>query len=390
MQYKRFGKVLAALAVLFLVFAAGQANGSGRWSWPWLNAGNSQNGSLPNQLDYSSVNDVYAALKANFDGNLDQAKLLDGIKTGLAEATGDPHTEYFNADQAKSFTEQLTGTFSGIGAELGKDSAGNLQVVAPIAGFPADKAGLKPGDLIIQIDGQSTTGIQVDDAVNKIRGPKGTTVTLQIVRAGQLQTIPIVRDNIKVPSVYTKVLAGNIGYIQITQFSDDTATLVTQAAQNFVGQGVKGVVLDLRSDPGGLVDAAVNVCSLWLPNGQTIMQEKRGAQVVQTYTAQGTQLFKGMPTVVLIDSGSASASEITAGALKDNGVASLIGTKSYGKGSVQTIINLSNGSELKVTIARWYRPNGQNIDKQGITPDQNVELGASGDAQLDAALAKLK
>lgn len=388
MFYKRWGKILAAVAVVALVFVAGQTNGTGRWSWPWSGNNNSQT-TLPDQLDYSTVNDVYTALKANFDGSLDQDKLLDGLKGGLTTAAGDPYTEYFNADQAKSFNEQLTGTFSGIGAELGKDSAGNLQIVAPIAGFPAEKAGLKAGDLITQIDGQATTGIQLDDAVSKIRGPKGTTVTLQIVRGNQPQTVTITRDNIKIPSVNTKTLNGNIGYIQITQFSDDTSTLVSQAAQTFVGQNVKGIVLDMRSNPGGLLDAAVNVSSLWLPNGQTILQEKRGAQVVQTYTAHGTPLFKGMPTVVLIDSGSASASEITAGALKDNGVATLIGTKSYGKGSVQTILNLAHGSQLKVTIARWYRPNGQNIDKQGITPDQTVELGTSGDAQLDAALAKL-
>lgn len=386
----RARKVIVGLVVLTLVFLAGQSNGSGAWHWPWQGNGTSNSAGLPEQLDYSTVNDVYNALKANFDGDLDANKLLDGIKTGLAGATGDSHTEYFNATDAKAFNDQLAGTFSGIGAELGKDANGTLQIVAPISGFPAEKAGLKAGDLIIKIDGQSTVGIQVDEAVSKIRGDKGTQVSLQILRSGNIQDFTITRDNIKIASVTSKTLDGNIGYIQISQFSDDTSSLVKQAAQGFADKKVSGIVLDLRSNPGGLLSSAVDISSLWLDNGQTILKEKRGSQVTQTYTAKGTPILKGIPTVVLIDGGSASASEITAGALKDNGAATLIGTKSYGKGSVQTILNLSGGSQLKVTVARWYTPNDKNIDKTGITPDQTVELGDSGDNQLEAALKALK
>jgi carboxyl-terminal processing protease len=203
-----------------------------------------------------------------------------------------------------------------------------LQIVAPIAGSPAEKAGLKAGDLITQINGESTTNIQIDDAVTKIRGQKGTTVKLQIVRDGAAQDITVTRDEIKVASVTSKTLDGNIGYIQITQFSDDTAELVRTAARGFVTSKVNGIVLDMRSNPGGLLNAAVSVSSLWLPSGTTVLQEKRGNEVVQTYTASGDPLLKGMKTVVLIDGGSASASEITAGALKDNNAATLIGVKS--------------------------------------------------------------
>lgn len=389
MTYKKFGKLFVSLAVLALVFLAGHTNGNGDWSWPWQGDSASNQAGLPEQLDYSSVNAVYDALRANFDGNLDSAKLLDGIKSGLASATGDPYTQYFNSEDAKAFNNQLAGTFSGIGAELGKDANGTIQIVAPISGFPAEKAGLKPGDLIIKIDGQSTTGIQVDEAVSKIRGDKGTKVALQILRDGKVFDVTITRDDIKIPSVSTKTLDGNIGYIQISQFSDDTSGLVKQAAQTLMTQKINGIVLDLRSNPGGLLNAAVDVSSLWLDSGQTILKEKRSAQVVQTYTAHGAPILKGIPTVVLINGGSASASEITAGALRDNGAATIIGTKSYGKGSVQTILNLSSGSQLKVTIARWYTPSDKNIDKTGIEPDQKVELSDSVDNQLEAAIAKL-
>jgi len=259
-------------------------------------------------------------------------------------------------------------------------------------GFPAEKAGLKAKDIIAQINGQSTTGLTIDDAVGKIRGPKDTEVTLDIIRNNTEQLkLKITRDSIKIASVKYEIMDGNIGYIRISQFSDDTVQLATQAAQKFKDAGVKGIVLDLRSDPGGLLDAAVGVSSLWLPQGKTILQEKRGGVVETTYTATGGDLLQGIKTVALIDGGSASASEITAGALHDNGAATLMGEKSFGKGSVQQIINLGDGSELKVTIAHWFTPKGQTINKTGISPDKTVELSdadakAGNDVQKQAAL----
>jgi carboxyl-terminal processing protease len=206
--------------------------------------------------------------------------------------------------------------------------------------------------------------------------------------------VTITRAQITIPSVTWKILSGNIGYIQIAQFGDDTSSLAQQAAQQFKAADVKGVVLDLRDNPGGLVSAAVNVSSLWLPQGKLIMQEKRGSTVLQTYDSTGNDLLKGVPTVVLINDGSASASEITAGALHDNQAAYLIGTTSFGKGSVQELDNLSNGGELKVTIAHWYRPDGKNINHIGITPDETVQLttaqlAAGNDTQENAAISYL-
>lgn len=387
-RFVRFGAgVLAAL----VIFALGISVGDGRISF-----GTSRmNSSLPSSLNFSSVNQVYQALKDNYNGKLTASQLLDGLKEGLAQSTGDPYTEYFNASEAKQFSAELNNSFSGIGAELGADSSGNIEIIAPIDGSPAAKAGLKPKDVIATINGASTSGLSPDTAVNKIRGPAGTKVKLGIVRGGTQQlNFTITRQNITVPSVTTKILNGNIGYMQISSFADDTSSLAEQAAQKFVQQDhVKAIILDLRDNPGGEVTAAVNVSSLWLPEGKTIMQERGNEN--QTYTSTGNDLLHGLPTVVLVNDGSASASEITAGALHDNGAARIIGTKTYGKGVVQALLNLSGGAELKVTVASWYRPNGQNINHKGITPDQTVQLTdaetkAGNDAQLKAAEAYLQ
>lgn len=378
-------RLLIAGSMALIIFGLGVGFGDGRISF---NIGSGQNKNLPASLDFSSVNEVYNDLKTQYNGKLTTAQLIDGLKTGLANATGDPYTEYFNPTQAKQFNDELDGSFSGIGAQLGEDANNNIEVIAPIAGTPAAKAGLQPHDLIAAINGKTTAGMSIDTVVNAIRGPKGSKVTLGIVRGSQTLSVTIVRDNITVPSVNSKILPGNIGYMQINQFSDDTSGLAQQAAQSFQKAGVKGVILDLRDNPGGLVDAAVDVSSLWLPGGKTIMQEK-GTIVSQTFTANGNDLLNGIPTVVLINGGSASAAEITAGALHDNGAAYVIGEKSYGKGVVQQVDNLPGGAELKVTIASWYRPNGQNINHKGITPDQTVAepstATATNDPQLSAA-----
>lgn len=392
--HKRWLRAAAWVLTAAVIFTFGLEIGNGRLHITLPGAAG-QNASLPAQLDYASVTQVYDTLKADYNGKLTAAQLLDGLKQGLAEATDDPYTEYFNAQAAKDFDDQLNNSFSGIGAELGKDSDGDLIIVAPIKGFPADTAGLKPQDIITEINGQSTAGLSPDTAVNKIRGPKGTKVTLQIVRDHERTlNVTITRDNIQLPSVTSKVLPGGIGYMQISSFADDTASLAQKAAAQFKQENVKSIILDLRGNPGGRLDAAVDVSSLWLPEGATVVTEK-GTTIDQTTAATGDDTLHGIPTVVLIDEGSASASEITAGALHDNGAARLIGVKSYGKGVVQQLVPFGDGSELKVTVASWYRPNGQNINKKGITPDQTVGLSdadaqAGNDTQLQAAEAYLQ
>jgi carboxyl-terminal processing protease len=394
--WRRFGRPFAGAVLAVAIFGLGVNVGNGRIGFVSA-PHNTANKSLPSQLDYQSVNEVYRVLKNNYDGKLTEAQLIVGLKKGLAEATKDPYTEYFTATEAKQFSSQVDGTFSGIGAQLGKDSEGNLEVIAPLAGTPAEKAGLRAKDIITHVGGESTAGMSIDTAVSKIRGKKGTTVTLKVVRnKAQALTFQIVRDDITVPSVTSKILDGNIGYMQISQFSQTTPKLAREAADKFRAAGVKGVILDLRSNPGGRLESATAVSDLWLTSGQKILQEKQGGAVIDEYDATGgNDILTGIPTVVLIDEGSASASEITAGALKDNKAATLIGTKSYGKGVVQQTIMLRDGSELKVTVASWYRPNGSNINHKGITPDKTVKLSdddikSSNDVQLQAAEAFLK
>lgn len=389
-------KMVRNILLVVLIFVAGTWVGTKNPDFftNLTNEKSVQKNNLPGKLDYSGVEEVYSKLRANYDGQLDVNTLEDGLKKGLVEAAGDPYTEYLNAKESKDFSEELTGSFEGIGAELGKDKQ-SIVIVSPIAGFPAAKAGLEPKDIISDIDGQSAFNLSIDEAVQKIRGPKGTTVKLGIIRDGKKLDFTITRAEIKIPSVKSKVVNGNIGVITISRFGDDTVDLTTKYAEELKGKGVKGIVLDLRGNPGGLLDAAVGVSSLWLDNGKTILQEKRGGIVENTYYAKGDPILIGIPTVVLIDDGSASASEITAGALHDNRVATLMGQKSYGKGSVQEVLDLGFGGELKVTVARWYTPNGRNIDKEGIEPDKKVsisdaDVAAKRDPQLDAAINSLK
>ncbi len=382
-RYRLAFEVVAGLILLFGVYALGLNIGNGNLNF---GTGNGQNSGLPDQLNYSSVNQEYRALIDNYDGKLTTTQLLNGIKEGLANAVGDPYTEYFTAQQAKAFNNALNNSFSGIGAELSANAHQQIVVVSPLKDSPAANAGLQPNDIILDINGKSTSGMNLDQAVSDIRGKAGTSVNLTVDRGGRQLSFNIKRSNITVPSVNYKLLANNIGYISIYSFADDTASLINQAALYMHSHKVKGIILDLRNNPGGLVTAAVATASEWLKPGQEVMQERQGSVVTQTYDATGGDILHGIPTVVLVNGGSASASEITAGALHDNHDAYVIGTKTFGKGVVQQLISLSGGGELKVTVASWYRPDGENINHKGITPDEIVKEGTNGtDNQLIAA-----
>lgn len=393
----KFGRTVLSVLFLAFVFYFGVAVGDGTIAINVLHkSGNkTENSQLPNKLDYSSVDKLYKSLKQNYDGKLTQTQLEDGLKHGLAAATKDPYTVYFTAKEAEDFNSQLNSSFSGIGAQLGLDTDGNVEVIAPIDDLPAAKAGLKAKDIITTVNGTSTSGMSVDTAVSKIRGKKGTVVKLQVVRNhAETLNFTITRDDIKLPSIKTKTLDNNLCYIQISTFADDTSELMQKAVTDCRAKNPKGVVLDLRDNPGGLLDAAVDVSGHWLSTGQNVLKEKRGGTVVNSYDARGDAELNGVPTVILVNSGSASASEITTGALKDNNAAYVIGEKTYGKGVVQQLIDFNDGSQLKVTVASWYRPDGQNINHKGISPDQTVKISdadakAGTDTQLQAAEAYL-
>jgi carboxyl-terminal processing protease len=382
-------KITASLLAVILVFSSGVLVGKGSLHPRTVDSNGKETG-LPSQLDYSSINKIYDLLKRNYDGKLDQTKLTDGLKTGLVDATGDPYTNYFNPKEAKEFNDELSGSFTGIGAELGTDNDNHILIISPLSGYPAQQAGLQSKDIIAAVDKQPTSGLSVDSVVKKIRGPENTKVTLTIIRGGGNPfDVTITRAKITVASVESHI-DGNIGYLKINQFSADTAELAQNAAQDFKAKGVKAVILDLRGDPGGYLEAAIDVSSMWLDKGKTVVSERKNGITENTDYAKGSPILKGMPTVVLIDGGSASASEITAGALHDNTAAILVGVKSFGKGSVQQVINLSDGGELKVTTAHWYTPAGKNINKQGISPDVVIErsdsdIKSGADPQKDKA-----
>ncbi len=343
-------------------------------------------------LDLSSVQQTYQQLKANFDGTLDKQSLIDGANKGLVAAANDTYTLYMTKKDAQQFNNDLSGTIGGgIGAEIALRS-NQPTIVQVLDNNPAKAAGLLAGDVITKINDQSVSGQSVDQVVAKIRGDVGTTVKVEVARNGQPLTFTITRANVNNPSVQTSVSNG-LGIMTVSRFDEGTADESRQAAQTFKGQGVKAVILDLRDNGGGYLDAAQAVAGLWL-NDKVVVSEKTNGKTVSTLYSTSNPVLAGLPTVVLVNGNSASASEIVTGALKDNKVATVIGVKTFGKGSVQKLINLNNDAELKVTVAKWYTPNGLNINQQGISPDKTVQLttddqNAGRDPQLDAAKSQL-
>ena len=339
-------------------------------------------------IDLSSVQKTYQELIANYDGKLDTQKLIYGANRGLVEAAGDPHTAYMDPDETKEFDKSLSGQIGGgIGAEIGLRN-NKPTIIKPLENSPAQKAGIKAGEVIIKVNDEPSSDWSVDKVVSKIRGEIGTSVKLTLLSGGQTREVSVVRQNIVSPAVESEI-DGEIGILKVNRFGDDTVSLSRKYASEFVEKGVKKVILDLRNNPGGTVGAAQGLLGIWLDN-QIAMTERRGSEIVKTLRTTGTPILGNMKTVVLINGNSASASEITAGALREYGKATLVGQKSYGKGSVQIVLGLPGGSQMKVTEARWYTPKGKNIDKTGIEPDVKVDLSSDDvnnnvDPQMDKA-----
>ena len=339
-------------------------------------------------LNTDLLQQTYRQLDANFDGELDVQALINGSVRGMVEAAGDDYTVFLDSNEAERMNSNLEGSIGGgIGAQVGtRDDA--IVLVKILADTPAEKAGLKMGDKVLTINGETTEGETTEQAVERIRGEIGTTVKLGIERDNQRMEISVTREEISIDSVSSEI-RGDIGYMTIARFDQETGNLARAAATSFKDAGVKGVILDLRGNPGGYLSAAQDVSGIWL-NNKLVVIEKQGDAVIDQLKSRRNAILEGVPTVVLVDGNSASASEIVAGALSDHKAATLVGETTYGKGTVQRLITLTNGALLKVTVARWYTPNGLNLSKVGIKPDKVVELTEddirdSNDRQMKAA-----
>lgn len=373
---------IMALALFGLGVLAGQAIDSKRlvtqaaensnWSTSIINIDRNQNNST--QVDFQQFWQVWDKVKTKYAKQpVKDSELFYGAMQGMVAGLGDPYTVYFPPKEAEEFNKSLDGEFSGIGAEIGVKN-NQLLIIAPLPGTPAEKAGLLPGDKIYAIDKTVSINMDSNTAVEKIRGQAGTAVTLNILRAGfsKPKDFVITRAKINVPSVMFSVKNKNIGYIRIMQFNQNTVPEFDKAIKQLQDKKINKLIVDLRNNPGGYLDAAVSVASEWVPEG-VIVSEKFSNGDNTNHISVGGHRLQDTKTVVLVNGGSASASEILSGALQDTKRATIVGEKTFGKGSVQDYEMLNDGSALKVTVAEWYTPNGKNINEQGIQPDVVVK-----------------
>ncbi|MDD7795654.1 S41 family peptidase [Clostridium sp. 'White wine YQ'] len=331
--------------------------------------------------DFQNINDIdkYKKLFAirdelykKYDGQIDDNKLLDGAIKGMTAALDDPYTVYMTKEEASDFMGKMQGNFSGVGIQLDiKDN--NLVVVSPIEGSPAEKAGVVKGDIILKVDDKDVTAKEYDKAVAMIRGEKGTKVKLTLSREGKgTFDLTLTRDTISVKSVKGEIIENGIALVSISSFDEHTDKEFIDTLNSLKSKGMKGIILDLRGNPGGYLSTAVNVVSQFIDKSKVIVSTKDKYNNEEKSVSKGGN-FINTPLVVLTDEGTASAAEIVSGALKDYKAATLVGTKTFGKGVVQSPIEMNDGTLLKVTISKWYTPNGNNIHKTGIMPDIQVE-----------------
>ncbi len=342
------------------------------------------------QLIFPTFWEAWDKLHDSFINGLEDEKLFYGAVEGMVKAAGDPYTVFAPPAKTRQFEENIAGSFYGVGIEIGVRK-GLVTVIAPLSGSPAEQAGVREGDVIVAVDGENiSSDTFIDDVVRKIRGPKGEPVVLTVLHQGSSDTedIEIVRDNIHIESVRVEMEDG-MARIKVTNFNEDTADSFTAAAKDVREQGVKGVLIDVRGNPGGFLDSAVTIASRFLPSGTLVVAER--GEKIREYKAEGNALLLEVPTVVLVDGGSASASEILAGALQDQRDVPTVGTQTFGKGSVQEFVKLSDGSSLRVTVAKWYTPGGRSISDEGIEPTVKVEQDreTEEDEQLQRALEEL-
>ncbi|HXK41148.1 MAG TPA: S41 family peptidase [Candidatus Paceibacterota bacterium] len=364
----------------------------------------------PDYVDFSLFWDTWNSVHTKYvdEEKLDTKKLLYGAIQGMVDSIGDPYTVFFEPPESKKFQEEISGSFGGVGIEIGKRE-GVLTVIAPIKDTPAYKAGLKAGDKILRVDNAPTADLSIEEVVNLIRGKRGTPVVLTISSNGaDTRDVEIIRDTIKIPTVEWTMLESEekkVAYLQIFTFNQNVDSEFQKAAQEILKSEAERLIVDFRNNPGGLLDSAINIAGWFLDKGQVVTVEAFKDDSRNEFKSSGNGSLKIYPTVILINGGSASASEIVAGALHDNRGVRLVGEKTFGKGSVQELESFKDGSSLKVTVAKWLTPNGISISDTGIEPDTKVELpkeeiekgefefelGTPGkDPQLDRALDIIK
>jgi carboxyl-terminal processing protease len=349
----------------------------------------------PQNVDFSVFWEAWNKIKEKYVGKIDEQAMFYGAAQGMVEALNDPYSSFMPPKDTKKFNEELSGKLEGIGAEVSKKD--NQIILTPLEGSPAQKAGVLAGDVLIKINAEDAQGLSVEEAVQRIRGPAGTEVKLTLLRDDNPHAIEITitRNVIEIPSVSWKMLEKNIAHLKISRFGDDTETALAKAIGEIISKGAKGVILDLRNNPGGLLDAGINVANMFLEQGKVIVSEVDKAGNKTVFKAEKVPKLADLPLVVLVNKGSASASEIVAGALKDNGRARLVGETTFGKGSVQEISRFKDDSSLRITVAKWLTPGGKSIDNEGLTPDVLIkmteeDIKSGKDPQLERCLDEFK
>lgn len=405
-HYQKTIRSLGILIVVLAIFCAGVFTGTSKVVSHFLTPRQADLSSIsaaaPSNIDLSEFWYVWNLMNKKYPFSAQapsDANKVYGAIQGLVSSYKDPYTMFFPPQEAKLFNAQVKGSFGGIGVEVGiKD--GVIMVIAPLKGSPAAKVGIKSGDVITEIDGKKTDLLDIDTAVSLIRGDVGTTVDLGVVRKGSpdVQHFVVTRDIVNLPVIDT-AQKGDVFVISLYSFSEDSAQKFTDALNQFVKSGKSKLIIDLRNNPGGYLDAAVDIASYFLPSGQTVVREDSGSSTPEVvHQSKGyTLLAKNPQMAILVNGGSASASEILSGALSEHGVAKLVGTTTFGKGSVQEVVDLDDGSSVKITVAKWLTPNGVSISDKGIKPDIEVEgditqdpkTGVIKDPQLDAAIKLL-
>ncbi|MBQ2695374.1 S41 family peptidase [Candidatus Saccharibacteria bacterium] len=374
----------AVLAVIGVVLGINWNSWFGGFA-PYLGLENVNN----SKIDWSSLDEVYDSLAQNYNGDISKEDLVNGAKKGMVDALGDAYTIYMTAEESADFYDDLHGNVgSGIGVEIGLRD-GYVRVLRTLPDNPARKAGILAGDIFYKIDGEDVYTLSSDEVAKKVRGEEGSKVTVTVVRDGEELDFTMTRETINNVSAYVEY-DGKTAIVTATRFDSDTGTMIQNMAKEFSSKGINKVILDLRSNGGGYVSAAKDLLSLWI-DGETILQQKsKHFGDTTTEALSGKAILKDMKTIVLVNGTTASASEIVAGALQDYKKATILGEKTYGKGVVQTLYNLSGGAVLKVTTADWHTPLDRSINKEGVTPDVEVErsyddINAMRDPQMDKA-----